>query len=202
LPALGTALCTAVLLDSLLRTRGRRAVAAVAVLLFSFQAVKARLHALDYTDDLSFWRATRSAVPRSAKAHLNYSVMVGARGHLQERLSASRQALEIAPNWPMAHVYFGDTLCRLRRSAEAWPHFRRGFERAPNDPNLIALALQCLWDQKAIESRHDELLELAEEHPGSWLAYLGSDIVHNGQRHGGVEKKYRPRGYDEGPKQR
>jgi hypothetical protein len=42
---------------------------------------------------------------------------------------------------------------------------------------------------------------MAEAHPGSWLAYLGADIVHHGEKHGGVEKKYRPRSYDGGPKE-
>jgi tetratricopeptide (TPR) repeat protein len=162
--------------------------------------VSARKHALDYTDDLAFWSATREAAPESAKAHLNYSVMVGARGRLDERLAANRRAMEIAPEWPMAHVYYGDTLCRLKRTNDAWPHYKRGLELAPNDPNLIALSLQCLWDQNAIESRKDELIELSQRHPGSWLAFLASDIVWYGKQHGGVQKKYRPRSYDEGPK--
>jgi tetratricopeptide (TPR) repeat protein len=167
---------------------------------FAFQAVRARQHAFDYNSDLDFWQATRRAAPNSAKAHLNYSVMVGARSRLEERLQISRRALELAPRWPMAHVYLADTLCRLKKVNEAWPHYKRGFTLAPNDPNLIALGLQCLWDEKAISSRRDELLALADAHHGSWLAYLASDIVHHGAKHGGVEKKYRPRGYDEGPK--
>jgi hypothetical protein len=63
------------------------------------------------------------------------------------------------------------------------------------------LALQCLWDEKAVEAHEDELLAASEAHPGSWLAYLASDIVYNGKEHGGVQKKYRPRSYDGGPKQ-
>jgi len=168
---------------------------------FGFQAAKARWHALDYTSDLTFWRATARAVPNSAKAHLNHSVMVGAHnGDLPKRLAINGEAKRLAPEWPMAHVYYGDTLCRMNRAEEAWPHYKRGFELGPNDPNLLALGLQCLWDHKAIESRHDELLEMAEQSPGSWLAYFATEIVHRGAEHGGIEKKYRPRGYDEGPK--
>jgi tetratricopeptide (TPR) repeat protein len=201
LPAVGASFVLAPAISWLLgRFRSRYVLYAV-VAWFSFQAVRARLHALDYTDDLAFWRATKNAVPDSAKAHLNYSVMVGARGDLQERLRENRRALEIAPKWPMAHVYLGDTLCRLHRPAEAWPAYVRGFELGPNDPNLIALALQCLWDEKWVELKKDELLELSERHPGSWLAYLASDIVHNGKEHGGVQPKYRPRSYDGGPKE-
>ena len=31
------------------------------------------------------------------------------------------------------------------------------------------------------------------------LAWLARDVVANGPKNGGVDKKYRPRGYDEGP---
>lgn len=178
---------------------GRPGVLTLALWL-GFQAVQARLHAFDYTDDLVFWRATKNAVPRSAKAHLNYSVMVGARGDLEERLRENRIALALAPKWPMAHIYLGDTLCRLHRAGEAWPAYERGFELGPNDPNLIGLALQCLWDEKAIAAHQDELLAAADAHPGSWLAYLATDIVYNGKQYDGVQKKYRPRSYDGGPK--
>ncbi|MCS6902520.1 MAG: tetratricopeptide repeat protein, partial [Polyangiaceae bacterium] len=111
-------------------------------LFFTFQCGKAFQHSRDYRDDLIFWTATRQAVPRSAKAHLNYSVMWGARGRLDIRLDANKVALELAPQWPMAHVYLGDTLCRLHRAEEAWPHYEKGFQMAENDPNLLALGLQ------------------------------------------------------------
>jgi tetratricopeptide (TPR) repeat protein len=176
-------------------------VGAALALWLGFQAAQARWHAFDYTDDLVFWRATKNAVDNSAKAHLNYSVMVGARGRLEERLVSNRRALELAPQWAMAHVYLGDTLCRLHRPADAWPSYLKGFNLAPNDPNLIALGLQCLWDEKSIERYADDLLAAARAHPGSWLAYLATDIVENGAEHGGVQKKYRPRSYDGGPKE-
>ncbi|MET0593734.1 MAG: hypothetical protein ABW133_13605, partial [Polyangiaceae bacterium] len=168
---------------------------------FAFQCVSARLHALDYADDLVFWRATKDAAPRSAKAHLNYAVMWGARGHLDTRLDESRIAVALAPQWPMAHVYLGDTLCRLHRSDEAWPNYVEGFKLADNEPNLIALALQCLWDEGAFHPHEEELLQLAEHHPDTWLDFLAKDTVNNGNEHGGVNPKYRPRGYNEGPKE-
>jgi hypothetical protein len=180
----------------------RRALFAM-TLFFSVQWVAARLHANDYTDDLAFWDATRKAVPRSAKAHLNYSVMKGARGDLETRLSANAVALELAPEWPMASIYYGDTLCRLHRSQEAWPHYARGFDLAPNEVNLIALALQCLWDEKQL-TRGGEVRSKLEaslgSHPGSWHDYLVRDILEHGDEHNGVAPKYRPRGYNEGPR--
>lgn len=187
-------------------TENRRVHQAVTIafaLFFTFQCFAARRHANDYKDDLVFWDATRHSVPRSAKAHLNYSVMQGARGNLEERLKANRVALELAPKWPMANVYLGDTLCRMHRAQEAWPHYRDGFELAPNEQNLIALGIQCLWDEKAMGEGTDVragLEALAAAHPGSWIAYLARDTIDNGEEHGGVDPKYRPRGYNEGPK--
>jgi hypothetical protein len=200
LPAVGFAMMLGPACASVLRKFPRRPAIFALTAWFGFQAIQARLHALDYTDDLVFWRATKNAVPRSAKAHLNYSVMVGARGDLNERLVENRRAIELAPSWAMAHIYLGDTLCRLHRAGEAWPSYVRGFELGPNDPNLIGLALQCLWDEKVVEAHQDELLAAADAHPGSWLAYLATDIVYNGKQYDGVQKKYRPRSYDGGPK--
>jgi hypothetical protein len=202
LPVIGTSiLFGAVMSLFLTKPRWERVALLVTVALFGFQAARARMHALDYTDDLTFWRATRAAVPNSAKAQLNYSVMVGAHlRDLNQRLAYNGEAMRLAPQWPMAHIYYGDTLCRMQRAPEAWPHYVKGFELGPNDPNLIALAMQCLWDEKAIPAHESELLQLSERHPGSWLAYFATEIVYHGEQTGGVEKKYRPRGYDEGPK--
>ncbi len=209
-PVIGTSLMLAVffgwLADRVHESRvatGKRVLAIGTVLFFLFQAYAARNHANDYSDDLAFWDATRKAVPRSAKAHLNYSVMKGARGDLEARLAANKTALDLAPQWPMASIYYGDTLCRLHRADEAWPHYVRGFELAPNDVNLIALAIQCLWDEKALGENtktRTELDALKDKYPGSWLEYLGKDILEHGEEHNGVDPKYRPRGYNEGPK--
>jgi hypothetical protein len=188
---------------------------AVAVGIFSFfylfQSAKAYQHSRDYRDDLTFWTATRQAVPRSAKAHLNYSVMWGARGRLDIRLEANRTALDLAPEWPMAHIYLGDTLCRMHRPEEAWPHYEKGFQMAENDPNLLALGLQCMWDEqvtvedgelrRSFRIHETELVKMADQRPGTWIAYLAKDMAYNGDKFNGVDPKYRPRGYNEGPKE-
>lgn len=204
IPALGVALLTGALLDRLLdaRTAKRRRLALACVVTWlAFQAIQARLHACDYADDLAFWQAAARAVPRSAKAHLNYAVMLGTRSRMQERLKEGAVAQQLAPNWPMAHVYQGDTYCRMKRYDEAFPHYMRGFKLGPNEPNLIALGLQCLWDGKQIKNHEEELLRLANEADDrSWLNYLVTDIINNGDKYNGVQPKYRPRGYNEGPK--
>jgi len=204
MPALGAAFIVGPLIAWFLQRTTSGIWRGALVAWFAFQAFSARWHALDYADDLAFWRATMHAVPESAKAQLNYSVMVGARDYrdaLAQRLAANKRALELAPRWAMAHVYLGDTLCRMGKAGEGWASYVRGFELAPNDSNLIALGLQCLWDKKSIETHREELLSMVNEHPGSWLAFLASDIVHNGKEHDGVQKQYRPRSYDGGPKE-
>ena len=167
---------------------------------FGFQAGRGRAHALDYRNDLVFWRETAEAVPNSAKAHLNYGVMLGARRDLEGRLVENGRALQLAPDWPMANIYYGDTLCRLHRVDEAWPHYVRGFELGPNQQMLISLALQCLWDEKAFEKYKPELEALATKLKGSWVAYLVNDMKTNGEKHKGVDPKYRSRGYNGGPR--
>jgi hypothetical protein len=205
-PAIGSAILLALGFAWAIRaTRGnaRRAVISSAALFLGVQCVAARAHALDYKNDLVFWDATRKAVPRSAKAHLNYSVMLGARGDLPGRLRSNDVALALAPEWPMANVYEGDTLCRMHRAPEALPHYIRGFSIGPNDLGLIALGLQCLWDEGMLGDdapARGQLQDLADEHPGSWLKYLVDDTFANGEENKGVSPKYRPRGYNEGPK--
>jgi len=206
-PAIGSAILLAIVFAKALRA-GRRMrifpVAAGAIALFlGFQCFAARRHALDYKNDLAFWDATRKAVPNSAKAHLNYSVMLGARGDLPGRLASNTTALRLAPQWPMASVYMGDTLCRMHRAPDALPHYVRGFSLGPNDLSLVALGLQCMWDEQLLgesSPARGSLQDLADQYPGSWLKYLVDDTFSNGDEYKGVNPKYRPRGYNEGPK--
>jgi hypothetical protein len=103
----------------------------------------------------------------------------------------------------MANIYLGDTLCRLHRTPEGWEHYEHGFELAPNDINLSALAVQCMWDEHMLDEDgplREKLRDVGERHPGSWLEYLERDTLENGPQHNGVDPKYRPRGYNEGPK--
>ncbi|MFO0755708.1 MAG: tetratricopeptide repeat protein [Byssovorax sp.] len=203
-PAIGSALVLAVFfagLHALLRERMPRLVPALCAAFLLFQCGAAYRHATHYRDDLTFWDATKDAVPNSAKAHLNYSVMKGARGDLETRLTESKIALSLAPKWPMAHVYTGDTLCRLHRAGEAWPYYDKGFDIGPNELSLIALGLQCMYDEKDLLPHEKELRALAAAHEGSWIAYLAIDTLQNYEKNKGVDPKYRPRGYNEGPKE-
>jgi hypothetical protein len=203
-PAIGSAMVLAVFwswLYEALRAKAAWLVAALFGAFFLFQGVEAYRHSMNYRSDLDFWDATRQAVPMSAKAHLNYSVMKGARGDLQVRLVESKIALELAPKWPMAHIYTGDVLCRMHRAEEAWPYYKTGFSLGPNELSLIALALQCMHDENTLTAHDAELRDLAAEHEGSWIAYLAIDTLQNHEKNKGVDPKHRPRGYNEGPKE-
>lgn len=206
-PVIGTSMILAVAFSTVLKkvraTRLYPGAVAFVVVFFLVQCCAARAHAFDYKNDLVFWNATRKTSPKSAKAHLNYSVMLGARGDLSGRLESNAVALQLAPKWPMASVYMGDTLCRMHRAPDALPHYVRGFSLGPNDSNLIALGLQCLWDERQLVegSPARQILEdEADQFPGSWLKYLVDDTLDNGEEYQGVNPKYRPRGYDQGPK--
>lgn len=206
-PVIGTSLILGVLLAWLAQKLRRVEVwrmplsVAIPAIFLSLQAYHAYAHSMDYEDDLAFWRATKNAVPNSAKAHLNYSVMVGARGDLETRLTESKIAMALAPQWPMATVYTGDTLCRMHRAHEAWPYYEEGFNLGPNERSLIALALQCMHDEGILDTYEDELRTLADEHDGSWIRYLAHDTLDNHVKNNGVDPQYRPRGYNEGPKE-
>ena len=206
-PAIGSAILLGIVWAWLLRAAGGGwqlgGIVTALVIYFGYQGAAARVHAFDYTNDLVFWNATRKAVPNSAKAHLNYSVMLGARGDLAGRLVSNDVALHLAPKWPMASVYEGDTLCRMHRAPEAIPYYVRGFELGPNDMSLIALGMQCLWDEHQLEEDaplREVLQEAGDKYPGSWLKYLVDDTLASGEEYKGVNPKYRPRGYNEGPK--
>jgi hypothetical protein len=203
-PAIGTSIlyaCALTWVHRRYKAQGAPWIGPVLVGLFlGFQSLQAYRHAMDYRSDVDFWGATRESVPESAKAHLNYSVMKGARGDLATRLTESKIALALAPKWPMAHIYTGDTLCRMHHAEDAWPYYKSGFEVGPNELSLIALALQCMWDENTLTEHEAELRDIADKHPGSWIAYLAVDTLAHGKKNNGVAPKYRPRGYNEGPK--
>lgn len=193
LPAIGLSLCLAAAVAHYELFR-RRTWMQLLVFGFLLQSLQSRAHAMHYWDDVAFWRATRMGDPPSAKAQLNYGIMVGARGDLETRLEHTRRAVALAPDWAMAHVYLGDVLCRMRRPDEALAHYERGLDLAPNKRSLVALALQCLWDQGAYQRSLPHLLVVAQRHPGSWVEFL---LGQTSRRHGGVPLHYRPRGYNE-----
>jgi hypothetical protein len=202
-PALATSIVIAISIAIVARgSRRLWYVAAVVTLGFlGFQGTRSRMHASHFKDDLAFWRAAASAVPNSAKAHLNYSVMLGARSaelwgwtavQAQEaRLIENVRAAELAPQWDMAFIYVGDTLCQLNRMDEAWGWYVKGFRIGPQNSGLIALALQCLSDHNALLSHETEAEALVSEKEmaGSWLAYLVRDTLDRERKCRGVDNQ-------------
>lgn len=181
LPAIGTsvglALAAVWLLDRTRHVRnGLPAILGVGAFLL-VHCVQARAHALDYSDELSFWAATREASPRSAKAHLNYSTMWVPLGRHDLRLEPNLEALELAPEWPKANVYLGDTLCHLQRFDEAWEPIIRGLRLDPEGEHLITMGLRCLLHSRLLVQRKSELSALAREYPETWLSHYIDNIL-------------------------
>ena len=167
------------------------------------QCAAAYRHAMDYRDDVTFWEATKKSRPAERQGAPQLLGDEGRRAAISRcAWRRVKTAIDLAPEWAMARVYTGDTLCRMHRSDEAWEYYKKGFERGPNELSLIALALQCMWDEKELMKHEDELRALAyeERFKGTWLAYLAIDTLDNGEQNKGVDPKYRPRGYNEGPK--
>jgi hypothetical protein len=167
-----------------------------AFLYLCFQGVQARVHALIYWDDVAFWRATSRGEHASAKSLLNMGVMVGARGDEVARISYTEAALHKAPDWPMGRVYLGDAYCRAGDVDNAYLHLKKGFQMAPQSKALTALGLQCLWEKGGFSKYRADLLTLAEHNPETWLDYLVSELEVNGDEHGGIPERYRPRKYN------
>lgn len=164
---------------------------------FGFQAASARYYATDYASDLVFWRRTSGRSPASAKAHLNYGVMVGARGDNRARLAHTKRAVRLAPSWPMGRVYLADSHCRLGEKKRAMQEYLPALELAAGSKALTALSLQCIWDMGAFPEHRHALMDAAYRHPDTWLDYFVHELSTDGARHQGISPQYRPRRYNE-----
>lgn len=174
-----------------------RAAPRVLSLVLLTSALQARAHALHYESDVLFWRATSHGTPGSAKAHLNLGVMLGARDDPEGRVRATKRSVELSPQWPLGHVYLGDALCRSGKVEEALAHYVRGLELAPDQKDIAALSLQCLWDTGAFEQARPALERVAARDPRGWLSYLLGEVVVRGRENDGVPSEYRSHGYNQ-----
>jgi predicted TPR repeat methyltransferase len=143
------------------------------------------------------------ASPLSAKAILSRGTLYGTMDPVA-RLALTRHAVELAPEWPMANVYLGDSLCLMGRVGEAWPHYAKGFSLGPRERDLVAMGLQCMWDHGALAPASPlwaGLNALGNAHPDTWLDVLVQDVRAHGAVQGGVDPRYKARAFDEGPAQ-
>jgi hypothetical protein len=195
-PTLGGSLCLVACFIALKHVPiVRRAQGAVFLVVLS--VVQARAHALHYASDVVFWRATSSGAPASAKSYLNYGVMVGARGDLDERLKYTKASVQAAPDWAMGQIYLGDVYCRRREPERAFPHYFRGLALVARKKDLTALALQCMWERGIFDAHRQEIQDLAAAHPKSWLDYFVRELSQQRKGAEGIPRKYRPRRYNE-----
>jgi len=101
----------------------------------------------DYAGDLTLWRATVEAVPRSAKARYNLGRSLAARGQHEAALAEYRRSLAIFPEQLEALNNLAATLLRLDRPAEALAALDRAVGLDPGAADVAfnrALALHRL----------------------------------------------------------
>lgn len=164
-----------------------------------FLGVAGRTHAFSYRDDLAFWSAAAHAPHPSAKSYLNLGIMLGARGDLEGRLFWTKRALDLAPDWSMAHVYLGDVWCRKRDLRAAEAPYLLGLKLAINNKDLTALALQCIWDSGSYSHYRPKLQALTNPQENTWLRYFLYELDEHGVKNAGIPQQYRPLGYNRAP---
>ena len=189
-PMIGVAIVMGLALSSALRRRSLWLLPLLALLLF--QIPRARIHADAWSYDLSLWKAAVENSPRSAKAHLNYGAILGNRGRLDERVVHSKEALRLAPRWVLARYYLPDSLCRAGKFEEAFPLYQSALNAAPQDKNLVVMALQCLWDSGMTKRYKKELEEIAEENANTWAGKITKQVLETGKEFNGVHPEFRP----------
>ncbi|MBK8229934.1 MAG: tetratricopeptide repeat protein [Candidatus Eisenbacteria bacterium] len=116
-------------LPAALRTpRAAWSLAAAPLLLLS---ARTAIRCPDWNDDLSLFRATAEASPRSGKARANHAVALIRAERYPEALEEALAAARTAPNYPAAEGAVGTALFRLGRAREALPHLRRAAFNPP-----------------------------------------------------------------------
>lgn len=108
--------------------RAAWSLAAVPLLLLS---ARTAARCPDWNDDLSLFRATAEASPRSGKARANHAVALIRAERYPEALEEAQAATRTAPNYPAAEGALGTALFRLGRPGEAIPHLRRAAFNPP-----------------------------------------------------------------------
>lgn len=176
--------------------RWGRVAGGLLVAFLALHGLLGRLHANDYADDLSFWSAASRGPSASAKAHLNLGVMLGARGDNEGRLAHTQKAVELAPQWTMGNLYLADVHCRMGDREAALSLYLAHLGDAANSKALTALSLQCIWDAGAFQESKHRLMDLAAQHPDTWLDYFVYRLQHDGVRNEGIPAEFRSRKYN------
>jgi len=135
---------------------------AAAAVLLVLAVGRTRLHAEDFHDDLSLYRATAAACPRSAKAQYNLGNALSRARKDAEAIEAFRSSVAIAPWLAIAHNNMGSAYLNLGRYREAEGAYR---EAARISPMLISphesLAGLLYQDGRLEESREEARIALS-----------------------------------------
>lgn len=163
LPSAGLCLAVGAALDPLLATaaaRRRAGVAALALACAAWVTID-RQRASQWHDAISLFEAAVSAVPRSARAHMELASAYGRAGRIDEAASHFESSLAIKPDYASAAYNFGNTLARAGRFDDAAVQYRRAIQ---SDANLTRA-----WHNLALVYR-------IQSRPDLWLEALAGAI--------------------------
>lgn len=135
LPAIGSSLAIAALLDRVASVgrRGRVLAAAAGLVLAILSAALFTLRRMDWSGDEALFAATAQSSPRCARGHSNYGLALHRRGRLADAAAEYARALDIAPGLTGAGISLTGSLLDLDRSEEAAEVARSTALRAGDD---------------------------------------------------------------------
>ena len=84
------------------------------------------------------WKAATEADPSDHHAWLNWGAMLSRQGDHSAAAEKLRQAVAVAPGYPLAHVNLAYVYCRLKKWDDAAAHFETALAINPRDPNAAA----------------------------------------------------------------
>jgi tetratricopeptide (TPR) repeat protein len=131
LPSIGFALLFAAAADRLLSAGGRRATAAVCLVIAGLALCSSRFitRLADWSTDETLFAATVRSSPRSAKAHSNQGFTLQRAGRFEEAAASFREALAIAPGLTGSGVSLARCLMEMGKPAEAITQYEQVIAR-------------------------------------------------------------------------
>jgi tetratricopeptide (TPR) repeat protein len=147
----------------------------------------------DYKTALSLWQDSVTKWPRSAEAQNAMGFALHQKGRLAESIPCYQKALEIRPDYTLAHTNLGNALRDQGNVAEALSHFQRAValkpENAETHANLGGALLQSGKLTEALE-QYQKALDL-NPHSAGEHCNLGSALIEMGRIDDGLFHLYK-----------
>ena len=110
---------------------GRRTVVVATVLAIGLGYLTWRRNQ-DYRSELAIWSDTVAKWPGNPRAQYNLGVVLEREGRLVEAIGRYEQALQLQPDYGMAHENLGEVLARTGRIQEAIGHYQQALRIKPD----------------------------------------------------------------------